>query len=72
MAFFAPLTGELNKFVLQGTDLDESHARIYPTKNDCRFEFTISQSAIRDGKSVPIPLRPPPDRAETGPIIAKP
>jgi hypothetical protein len=72
MAFFAPLPGELNKFVLEGTDLDESHARIYLTKNDCRFEFTISQSDIRDGKPVPIPFRPPPDRAKTGPITVKP
>jgi hypothetical protein len=69
MAFFAPLPGELNKFVLEGTDLDESHARIYLTKNDCRFEFTISQSAIRNGKSVPIPLRPLPDGAEAGPTV---
>jgi len=72
MAFFGPLPGELNKFVLDGTDLDDYHARIYLTKDDCRFEFTINQSAIRDGKSVPIPLRPLTDRAETGPITVRP
>jgi hypothetical protein len=71
MAFFAPLPAELNKFVMEGTDLDDYHARIYLTKDDCRFEFTISQSAIRDGKSVPIPLRPAPDRGEAGPIVVK-
>jgi hypothetical protein len=72
MAFFGPLPGELNKFILEGTDLDDYHARIYMTKDNCRFEFTISQSAIRDNKSILIPLRPAPDSAETGRITVKP
>jgi hypothetical protein len=71
MAFFAPLPGELNKFVLEGTDLDDYHGRIFLTKDDCRFEFTISQSAIRDGKSVPIPLRALPETGKTGSITTK-
>jgi hypothetical protein len=58
MAFFAPLPGELNKFVLEGFDLDQSHARIYLTKDDCRFEFTISQSVMHDGQWTALPLRP--------------
>jgi hypothetical protein len=58
MSFFAPLPGELNKFVLEGLDLDQSHARIYLTKDDCRFEFTISQSVMHDGQWTALPLRP--------------
>jgi hypothetical protein len=61
VAFFAPLPGELNKFVLEGSDLDASHARIYLTKDDCRFEFTISQSVMRDFQWTNLPLRPVPD-----------
>jgi hypothetical protein len=67
MAFFAPLPAQLNKFVMEGSDLDESHARIYLSKDDCRFEFTISQSAIRNGKSVEIPLRPLPEVRQPDP-----
>jgi hypothetical protein len=61
MAFFAPLSGELNKFVMEGSDLDPTHARIYLTKDDCRFEFTISQSGLRDSRWLALPLRPVPD-----------
>jgi hypothetical protein len=65
LAFFAPLAGELNRVVMDGADLDEAHAQIYLTHDDCRFEFTISQSAVRDGQSVPIPLRPVPNTGNT-------
>jgi hypothetical protein len=58
VAFFAPLPGELNKFVLEGSELDGSHARIYLTKDDCRFEFTISQSVMHDFQWTTQPLRP--------------
>jgi hypothetical protein len=61
VAFFAPLPGELNKFVLEGSDLDESHGRIYLTKDDCRFEFTISQSVMRNLQWTTLPLRPGPE-----------
>ena len=61
MAFFAPLPGELNKFVLEGADLDPSHGRISLTKEDCRFEFTISQSVRRNSQWIALPLRPIPD-----------
>jgi hypothetical protein len=61
LALFAPLPGELNRVVMDGADLDEAHARIYLTHDDCRFEFTISQSVIRDGQSIPLPLHPLPD-----------
>jgi hypothetical protein len=58
MAFFVPLAGDTNTFVLEGSDLDPTHARIYLTKDDCRFEFTISQSVLRDGQWTALPLRP--------------
>lgn len=60
VAFFAPLPGELNKFVLEGFDLDEAHGRIYLTKDGCRFEFTISQSVRHGFQWTPLPLRPVP------------
>jgi hypothetical protein len=72
LAFFAPLPAELNKFVMEGADLDETHGRIYLTRDDCRFEFTISQSAIRDGQPVAIPLRPVPDGGNARPVDIKP
>jgi hypothetical protein len=46
LALFAPLPGELNKVVMDGTDLDGAHARIYLTRDDCRFEFTNPQFAM--------------------------
>jgi hypothetical protein len=64
LALFVPLPGELNKVVMDGVDLDQSHGRIYLTKNDCRFEFTIGQFAVRDRQSIPIPLRPVPSGSQ--------
>ena len=58
VAFFTPLAGDLNKFLMEGSDLDLTHARIYLTKDDCRFEFTISQSVLSDGQWTALPLRP--------------
>jgi hypothetical protein len=67
MSFFAPMPGELNKFVMEGSDLDPFHARFLLTKDDCRFEFTISQSGLRDGQWLALPLRPIPDDSEAKP-----
>ena len=61
LAFFAPLPGELNRFVIEGSELDGSHARVYLTKDDCRFEFTISQSVKHDRQWTALPLRPVPE-----------
>jgi hypothetical protein len=72
MAFFAPLPGELNKFVLEGSDLDPSHGRISLTKDDCRFEFTVSQSVMRDGQWIALPLRPVPDDKTAKPADSGP
>jgi hypothetical protein len=67
MAFFAPLPGDLNKFVMEGSDLDETHGRIYLTRDDCRFEFTISQSAMHDRQWTALPLRPVPEDKDAKP-----
>ncbi len=72
MAFFAPLPGELNKFVLEGSDLDPSHARIVLTKDDCRFEFTISQSVRQKSQWIALPLRPIPDDKTAKPADSTP
>jgi hypothetical protein len=61
MAFFTPLPGELNKFVMEGSDLDSTHAGVVLTKDDCRFEFTVSQSVMHNGQWIALPLRPIPD-----------
>ena len=66
LTFLAPLPGELNKFVLEGLDLDGSHARIYLTKDNCRFEFTVSQSVMHDGRWSALPLRPAPEDERVG------
>ena len=71
LAFFAPLPGDLNKFVMEGSDRDASHARIYLSKDDCRFEFTISQSAMRDRQWTALPLRPIPEDKAGGPAESK-
>jgi hypothetical protein len=67
LAFFTPLPGGLNTFVMEGSDLDPTHARIYLTKDDCRFEFTISQSVLRAGQWTALPLRPAPEDKEAKP-----
>jgi hypothetical protein len=72
MSFFAPLPGELNKFVLEGSDLDPSHARIVLTKDDCRFVFTISQSIMHGGQWIALPLRSAPDDKTAKPADSGP
>lgn len=72
MAFFTPLPGELNKFVMEGSDLDAAHARVALTKDDCRFEFTVSQSVMHDGQWIALPLRPVPDDKMANPAGSGP
>jgi hypothetical protein len=72
MAFFAPLPGDLNKFVLEGSDLDPSHGRISLTKDDCRFEFRVSQSVMHSGQWIALPLRPIPDDKVAKPADSTP
>jgi hypothetical protein len=62
MSFFSPLGEGVNQFLMEGTDLDSSHGQIVLIKGDCRFEFTVSQTALIDGRRVAVPLRPAPER----------
>jgi hypothetical protein len=62
MSFFSPLGEGVNQFLMEGTDLDSSHGQIFLIKGDCRFEFTVSQTALIDGRRVAVPLRPAPER----------
>ncbi len=62
MSFFSPLGEGVNQFLMEGTDLDASHGQIVLTKGDCRFEFTVSQTALIDGRRIAVPLRPAPER----------
>jgi hypothetical protein len=43
-SFLTGLPGNLNRFVIERTDLDANRRRLYFTHGDCRFELTISQS----------------------------
>lgn len=62
MSFFSPLGEGVNQFLMEGTDLDSSHGQIVLIKGDCRYEFTVSQTALIDGRRVAVPLRPTPER----------
>jgi hypothetical protein len=62
MSFFSPLGEGVNQFLMEGTDVDSSHGQIFLIKGDCRFEFTVSQTALIDGRRVAVPLRPAPER----------
>jgi hypothetical protein len=61
-SFLTPLPGDLNRFVIESANLDANRGRLYFTRGDCRFELTISQSVLRDGEwiSVPLALTTPP------------
>lgn len=62
MSFFSPLGQGVNQFLMEGTDLDSSHGQIVLINGDCRFEFTVSQTAVIDGRRVSVPLRSAPER----------
>jgi hypothetical protein len=59
-AFLTPLPGDLNRFVIERTDLDANRRRLYFTRGDCRFELTLSQSVLRSGEWISVPLAPIP------------
>jgi hypothetical protein len=62
LSFLRPLPGDLNKFVLERTDLDETRGRLHLTRGDCRWELTVSQSLRpqRDTRWIALPLAPVP------------
>jgi hypothetical protein len=55
-AFLTPLPGDLNRFVIERTDLDANRQRLYFTRGDCRFELTVNQSILRNGEWISVPL----------------
>jgi hypothetical protein len=59
-SFVTPLPGDLNRSVIERTDLDANRRRLYFTRGDCRFEVTISRSISRDGQWLSVPLAPIP------------
>jgi hypothetical protein len=59
-SFLTGLPGDLNRFVIERTDLDANRSRLYFMRGDCRFELTVSQSVLRDGQWVSLPLAPSP------------
>jgi hypothetical protein len=60
LSFLTGLPGDLNKFVIERTDLDASSSRLHLTRDDCRFELTVGMSILRDGQWVALPLAPVP------------
>jgi hypothetical protein len=48
--FATGLPGDLNRFVIDRTDIDDERSRLHLTQGDCRFELTISKSARSDGR----------------------
>jgi hypothetical protein len=63
-SFVTGLPGDLNRFVIERTDLDANHRRLHFTREDCRFELTISRSISRDGQWLSVPLAPIPPRLQ--------
>jgi hypothetical protein len=59
-SFLTGFPGDLNRFVIERTDLDANRSRLYFMRGDCRFELTVSQSVLRDGQWVSLPLAPSP------------
>jgi hypothetical protein len=57
-SFMPGLAGELNRFLMERTDLDSTHSRLTFTRGDCRFELTISQSVRLNGEWIAVPLAP--------------
>jgi hypothetical protein len=55
-SFLTGLPGDLNRFVIERTDLDANRRRLYFTHGDCRFELTVSQSVLRGGEWIAVPL----------------
>jgi hypothetical protein len=56
--FLTGLPGDLNRFVIERTNLDANQSRLYFMRDDCRFELMVSQSVLRDGKWLALPLAP--------------
>jgi hypothetical protein len=49
-SFLTALPGDLNRFAIEREDPDSNRGRLYFIRGDCRFELTVSQSVLRDGR----------------------
>jgi hypothetical protein len=58
-SFLTGFPGYLNRFVIERADLDANRSRLYFIRGG-RFELTVSQSVLRDGQWVSLPLAPSP------------
>jgi hypothetical protein len=62
LAFATNLPGDLNRFAIERSDVDNHQARFYLVRDDCRFELRISKLLRRGEEWVAVPLAatPPP------------
>jgi hypothetical protein len=65
--FAIGLPGDLNRFTIERTDIDEAHSRLHLVRGDCRFELTIGKSIRRDGEWRAVPVAPFVKANEPGP-----
>ena len=56
--FLTGLPGDLNRFVIERTDIDDDHGRLHFTRGDCRYEITIGASDFTNGAWVARPVAP--------------
>jgi len=62
LSFLTNLPGDLNRFVIERSDVDQYHARLYLVRDECRFELSVSKSVRRGDQwaAVPLAATPPP------------
>jgi hypothetical protein len=59
LSFLLPLSGDLNRFVIQRTELDAERGRLSLTHDNCRWELTVGRLSVRrNGQWVALPLAP--------------
>jgi hypothetical protein len=58
VVFLTGLPGDLNRFVIERTELDTNRSRVYFERGDCRWELTVGQFVLRDSEWLALPLAP--------------
>jgi hypothetical protein len=66
-SFPTDLPGDVNRFVIERSDVDNDHARFHFVRDACRFELTIGKSMLRGGQWFAVPLAPAPPSRTQGP-----
>jgi len=59
-SFPTDLPGDLNRFVIERSDIDDHHARFYFMRGECRFEIIFAGSVLSDGQWASRQIAPPP------------